>query len=128
MSDEKEMHQSLVMGNVVFSPKVDGAPNQIHSLGENFEGLMKIHARQTVKNLKSYLTGATEEIYWRYEEPEHKSAKCLLLTVGRVAVIGQWYGKLGEAFVAYSPMPKRDKEREEKLGLRETPDDRSESN
>lgn len=111
-------------------PKPEGPPNTIvkvglNSLGGEYTDLIKAQAVQVVQNLKTYLTGLPEEIYWRYEVPEYKSAKSLLLTVGRVAVIGQWYGEYGEHFIAYSPMPKRDKQREKELGLRETPDEHS---
>lgn len=54
---------------------------------------------------------------WRYEEPLRTDAKVLLLTVGRVAVVGNWCGELGQFFVAWSPLPKRDKQREQELGL-----------
>lgn len=55
------------------------------------------------------------EIYWRYTEPNDKTAKMLLLTVGGVLVTGSWHGCLGEFFLAYSPLPKRDKDLEDKL-------------
>lgn len=33
----------------------------------------------------------------------------LLLTVGEVAVIGSWYGTVGEHFLAWCPLPKKAK-------------------
>lgn len=50
--------------------------------------------------------------YWRYEEPAaaNKAKKQLLLTIGGTAVIGVWQGSLGQYFLAYSPLPDRNKE------------------
>lgn len=64
-----------------------------------------------------YIAASPGDVYWRYEVPPSTDAKVFLLTVGRVAVVGQWYGALGEAFVAWAPMPRRDKEQEAQLGL-----------
>jgi hypothetical protein len=46
------------------------------------------------------------EIFWRNSKPTSTGTKMLLRTVGGVAVIGCWYGELGEAFTAWSPLPK----------------------
>lgn len=46
------------------------------------------------------------DIFWREELPPSTGAKMLLRTIGDVAVIGCWYGALGEAFTAWSPLPK----------------------
>lgn len=46
------------------------------------------------------------DLYWRHEVCPHGGAKVLLLTTGGVCVIGQWYGKLGQYFTAWCPMPK----------------------
>ncbi len=54
--------------------------------------------------MKDYVAG---QAYWRYEVPPERGAKCLLLTVGGVCIVGRWYGELGENFVAWSPMPKK---------------------
>lgn len=69
----------------------------------------------TQEEAKSYITGEPEDIYFRYEEPAHKGKKCLLLTVGGVLVVGSWSGELGEHYLAWSPMMKRDKEKEEQI-------------
>lgn len=68
-------------------------------------------------NAATHITADAGDIYWRYERPHSTDAKVFLLTVGRVAVVGQWYGALGEAFIAWAPMPRRDKEQEARLGL-----------
>lgn len=54
-----------------------------------------------------HLSAAPGEVYWRETEPTAKGKKMLLLTIGGVAVIGCWTGKLGESFVGWSPLPKR---------------------
>ncbi len=64
-----------------------------------------------------YITGQAGDVYWRYEVPASTDAKVLLLTVGRVAVVGNWYGAYGQSFIAWAPMPRRDKEQEARLGL-----------
>ncbi|KDR25997.1 hypothetical protein BG60_26395 [Caballeronia zhejiangensis] len=47
---------------------------------------------------------------WHYEKPKHGGGpKTLLLTIGGIAIIGNWRGELGEAFVAWAALPKRDK-------------------
>lgn len=66
---------------------------------------------------KTHITAAPGDIAWRYERPANTGAKMMLLTVGRVAVLGTWFGDLGEAFIAWAPMPKRDKIKEVELGL-----------
>lgn len=58
------------------------------------------------------------QAYWRYDEPAPKGVKILLLTVGAVAVIGVWEGEPGEHFIAWSPLPKRNKEKETALYFR----------
>lgn len=68
-------------------------------------------------NSKTHITAETGEIYWRYEVPHSTDAKVLLLTVGRIAVTGQWYGPYGQNFIAWAPLPRRDKEQEARLGL-----------
>lgn len=66
---------------------------------------------------KSYIAAPAGEVYWRYEIPGRTDAKVLLLTKGGIAVTGNWYGGLGESFMAWAPLPKRDKEQEARLGL-----------
>lgn len=54
---------------------------------------------------------------WRYEVPPKTDAKVQLLTIGRVGVYGNWYGRYGEFFIAWAPCPKRNKAAEARLGL-----------
>lgn len=65
----------------------------------------------------THITAEPGDIHWHYTVPDNRAAKVQLLTVGRVAVHGHWYGELGEAFIAWAPMPRRDKRLEEELGL-----------
>lgn len=62
---------------------------------------------------KSYVTAPTSE--WVYEKPQHGGAKCLLLTVGGIAVTGVWSGELGQHYLAWAALPKRDKAREREV-------------
>lgn len=64
-----------------------------------------------------HISAPAGDVYWRYEVPACTDAKVLLLTVGRVAVAGQWHGPYGHSFIAWAPLPKRDKEQEARLGL-----------
>lgn len=64
-----------------------------------------------------HITAPAGEVYWRYEVPTSTDAKVFLLTVGRVAVVGNWQGAYGQSFIAWAPLPKRDKEQEARLGL-----------
>lgn len=68
-------------------------------------------------NAKTHIAAPAGEVYWRYEVPPRTDSKVFLLTKGRVAVVGNWYGAYGESFIAWSPMLKRDKEQEARLGL-----------
>ena len=54
-------------------------------------------------------TAGANEIYWRYSIPRNTDSKMLLLNLGGVAVMGNWYGKLGEHFLGWCPLPKRHK-------------------
>ena len=65
----------------------------------------------------TYITAAPGQLGWRYGVPENKAAKVLLLTVGKVAVVGNWSGSYGEQFIAWCPLPKRDKAAEARLGV-----------
>lgn len=56
---------------------------------------------------KTHVAAPPGDIYWRHERCPHGGAKVLLLTVGNVCVVGQWYGELNQFFVAWSPMPKK---------------------
>lgn len=60
---------------------------------------------------------ATNETPWRYEVAPRTDAKVQLLTIGFVAVYGSWRGAYGDLFVAWAPVPKRNKELEAELGL-----------
>lgn len=53
---------------------------------------------------------------WRYEVCPY-SDTVDLLTVGGIRIKGQWQGKLGEQYMAWMPLPKRDKRKEIALGL-----------
>ncbi len=48
---------------------------------------------------------------WIYEKPT-RGGKMQLLTIGCVSVTGDWKGELGEMFLAWSPLLKRDKQKE----------------
>lgn len=72
----------------------------------------------TVTN-KNYVAAPVVE--WHYEVPQRTDAKMLLLNTGGVAVIGNWYGALGDVFVAWAPLPKRNKAREAELNLLQSP-------
>jgi hypothetical protein len=60
-------------------------------------------------------TAPPGEIRWTYAVPPSTDAMMFLLTIGRIAMRGRWQGRMGEFFVAYCPMPKRDKALEEQL-------------
>ena len=53
---------------------------------------------------------------WRYEVCPY-SDTVDLLTVGGIRVKGQWQGRLGEHYMAWMPLPKRDKRKELELKL-----------
>ena len=57
----------------------------------------------------------SNETYWRYGPPPNNEAKMLLLTVGRVAIVGRWGD--GSSVIAWCPLPRRDKQKEVELGL-----------
>ncbi|RQR63829.1 hypothetical protein [Burkholderia sp. Bp8998] len=62
---------------------------------------------------KNYVTAPVSE--WVYGKPQHGGAKCLLLTIGGIAVIGVWQGEVGQHYLAWAALPKRNKELEAKL-------------
>lgn len=70
----------------------------------------------------AHIAGPAGEVYWRYEVPSDRGAKMLLLTVGGICVSGRWYGALGENFLAWSPMPKRNRDAERSLINKIRPD------
>lgn len=51
---------------------------------------------------------------WIYEKPRQKG-KMHLLTIGCISVTGDWKGELGEFFLAWSPLLKRDKQKEAEI-------------
>lgn len=53
----------------------------------------------------THISAPPGEVYWRKEPCPHTGAKVLLRTIGGTAVIGQWYGKLGQNFIAWCPLP-----------------------
>ena len=65
----------------------------------------------------THVTADVGGIRWHYSKPENTGAKMILLTIGKIAVFGNWYGEVGELYIAWSPMPKRDKVLEEQAGL-----------
>lgn len=67
--------------------------------------------------IQQHIAAPAGEVFWRYGVPPRTDAKVLLLTVGRTAVIGNWTGGYGDAFIAWAPLPKRDKTEEARLGL-----------
>lgn len=71
---------------------------------------------KVVENAADPVITGTEST-WRYEVAPRGDAKVQLLTIGFVAVNGHWRGKYGELFIAWAPMPRRDKKREAELGL-----------
>lgn len=65
--------------------------------------------------MSDHIAAAPGEIFWRYEVAPRTDAKVWLLTRGRIAVPGNWAGAYGESFIAWAPMPKRDKDIENRL-------------
>lgn len=63
--------------------------------------------------MKPYVTD--ENPQWRYEPAPRK--KCLLLSDMGVAYMGPPTGAFREEYIAWCPLPKRDRVREKELGL-----------
>jgi len=55
------------------------------------------------------------EVSWRYEPVPNKGAKCLLLNPGMCLIVGPPQGDFMKEYIAWAPMPKRDKEAEKRL-------------
>jgi len=55
---------------------------------------------------KDYIAAPPGDVYWRHEACPHLGKRVLLLTVGGVAIIGHWYGELGQYLTAWCPLPK----------------------
>jgi len=51
---------------------------------------------------------AAEHTEWVYEKPK-RGGKTLLLTIGGICLTGNWTGELGQYFMAWAPMLKRNK-------------------
>lgn len=66
---------------------------------------------------QTHISAPPGELHWRYGVPDERSAKMLLLTIGKVTVVGNWTGAYGEAFIAWCPLPQRDKALEHHFGL-----------
>jgi hypothetical protein len=64
---------------------------------------------------QAYIAAPNAELGWRYEVPQRTDAKVQLLTIGRTTATGNWYGRYGEHFIAWCPLPKRDKRKEAEL-------------
>lgn len=62
---------------------------------------------------KGYVAGGGKYTY----EVAPLGQKVLLLTAGGVCVEGIWYGAYGQYFWGWAPLPLRDKQVEEALGL-----------
>lgn len=65
------------------------------------------------------ITAPTGDIKWNYTAPKNTHSKMLLLQTEGCAVIGNWEKGLG--WIAWCPLPQRDKELEIELGYREKP-------
>lgn len=50
---------------------------------------------------------AAASVAWVYDKPERMGAKTLLLTIGGICTTGTWSGDVGQYFLAWAPMPKR---------------------
>lgn len=60
--------------------------------------------------MKTHIAAGKGELYWRYAAPtEFSGAKRLLLTVGGIAVVGRWEGKVGQFYEAWCPLPKKER-------------------
>ncbi len=57
---------------------------------------------------------AAEPAGWVYEKPK-KNGKMQLLTIGGVAVSGTWRGEVGDFYLAWAPLLKRDKVKEAEI-------------
>lgn len=55
---------------------------------------------------------------WNYDMAACRTGvKCLLLTIGAVLVVGSVTEETRKYYVAWAPMPKRDKAEEERRGI-----------
>lgn len=66
---------------------------------------------------KEYITAPVS--VWNYDMAALPSGtKCMLLNPGGVACLGSVTQSTRDHFLAWAPMPKRDKEKERKLGIK----------
>ena len=62
-------------------------------------------------------TNVTKNDYWIYDRPpENASKKMLLLTRGKIAILGDWNGHK-HGCVAWKGLPDRNKKLERELGI-----------
>lgn len=63
------------------------------------------------------LVNPNEEITFIYGEPpvELQQSKMLMLTKGKIAILGSWHNCVG--VIGWYPLPNRDKQKEEELGI-----------
>lgn len=57
----------------------------------------------------------TNDVRFIYSPPPNVNKKVILLTTGKVAIIGPW--KDGVGVIAWHPLPKRDKQFEKDKGI-----------
>lgn len=69
---------------------------------------------QSSPNFAAGYLASDDANYWRYEVAP-SNQKVALKTIGGVQTVGQWDGAYGFAFVAYAPLIKADKAKEEIL-------------
>lgn len=55
-----------------------------------------------------------ESAAWIYERPRQRG-KMHLLTIGCISVTGVWSGELGQYYLAWAPLLKRDKAKEREI-------------
>jgi hypothetical protein len=58
-----------------------------------------------------------DDLVWTHSKPFDESYKMLIKTNENMIIIGNWFGDYGQYFKAYCHLPKRDKERENELGV-----------
>ena len=59
---------------------------------------------------------ATDKPQWCYTKPPYTpDTKLQLLTIGGMCVTGNWRGRVGEYFLAWAPLLKRDKQVEREI-------------
>lgn len=61
-------------------------------------------------------TITTGDMLFIYEPPPDVNKKVILLTTGRIAIFGKWGN--GKGVIGWHPIPKRNKETEQQLGIK----------